>query len=357
MYRLSFFGAIHLAQGRLVWNDALGRKQFPLTLAHFRAIVASAYPLQRITEHASSDDESTINDLLQKNVLVAPNSDRALLEEELMSKWQAWGTYTRLYHFSSRTVIGSPFLNEQSDSERLRMKFELFPPPKRWSMSDMYAQRETVALPNPVTISKDYIDVLRTRRSPVKVVGSAVSLENVSTILRMCAGLDDRNNEVDARSGNYFRYAPSGGARASVEVFLCARNVKELREGCYWYLADTHKLRRIGAFPDSATLEISLNRQIRFTEAPLFFVIAGNLQAVMWKYQTGRAYRDLFWDAGHVGQILQMTASALGLDSVFTIVQDDEVWENILGISPADMPILGVYAVGHGCGRKEVNIV
>ncbi|MDC0717524.1 SagB/ThcOx family dehydrogenase [Nannocystis bainbridge] len=152
--------------------------------------------------------------------------------------------------------------------------------------------------------------VLERRRSLREYVRATMPLETLGRLLYASYGVrGSREVEGDL---NYERSAPSAGARYPLEIYLATQSVEGVEDGIYHYDPRAHELelRRVGlAQPTLMDLAIG---QAMVGEANVVLIITALAMRTMWKYGQ-RGYRYLFLDAGHLGQNVYLSATALGL--------------------------------------------
>jgi SagB-type dehydrogenase family enzyme len=112
------------------------------------------------------------------------------------------------------------------------------------------------------------------------------------------------------------RSAPSAGALYSCELYLIALNVKGLDNGVYHYFPEENELERLKS---NADLEKRIHKSIidpkQFQNWSASLIITGTFIKAITKYGE-RGYRYVLLDAGHIGQNIYLTATALKLGVV-----------------------------------------
>lgn len=359
MIRTSMFGVLIALDGRLVWDDTLMHRK--TVLPPFTLLLLSKYAKMRewLPNTEITDTENVIVDwLLEREILIDSEGKRGVYEIELMQCWRNWGSMARLYNFSTRTDIKTRVLTNKEDTKRLNEKLFYFPPPKRWNCPH---DCELTYLADDYThefLQKPFGNILKGRRNCRNYVEKKISLSILSALLDTSAGLSKERLRTpdDIISENYYRAAPSGGARASTDVYVHARNVESLKPGNYKYIPDLNALSKIGAFSSDKVICDAICGQDWIMNCPVILILTANLESVMWKYQTARSYRALFLDAGHLSQVIQMVANALDLSAGFILMQRDELWENELNISSANEVIISILGIGFPDNSLEINV-
>ncbi len=346
--RVSVFGALLALDGRLVWDDTLEHRQTILRGEHL-AVLASFSAPRDWQRSFDNEFDPLIDWLVQRAILLDITSERALYEIGLLEQWRGWGSLARLYNFSTRSTSLTPVLTGEEDRRRLQSKSEFFPPPERWTVPE---GSPLVALPRCQRrdfSEQSFLDVLDKRRSHRNYDRSALMpLADLAVILDVSVALSRVRTRTpdDVFSQNYFRASPSGGGRASTDVYAHVRKVDGLARGNYKYLPDKHMLARVSGSGSDRFISEAVCRQDWLLDCSVIFVFVGDVESVMWKYQTARAYRALFLDAGHLSQVVQMAACGQGYGAGFVEMQRDAMWEEELRISPSKQVILGLCGVG-----------
>jgi SagB-type dehydrogenase family enzyme len=136
-----------------------------------------------------------------------------------------------------------------------------------------------------------------------------------------------------------YRAAPSAGALYPLEIYIVSK------DGVDHYVPDGHALERHLSGDLRGNLKDASLFQDMITQAPVTIVIAGVEQRLAKKYGN-RAERYMWMEAGHVGQNIQLQATALGLGSVPIGAFQDEQCKSLLQL-PDDQEVLYIFPVGH----------
>jgi SagB-type dehydrogenase family enzyme len=193
----------------------------------------------------------------------------------------------------------------------------------------------------PARLSFD--DAVLSRRSIRGFGAKSVSLEETAKLLHFANGVTGRLEGEDG-AVQLCRAAPSGGALYPVEVYAAALNVADLDGGLYHYNAGENlvELVRSGNHADAL-------RRITFTDevgtAALVVILTGIPVKTRLKYGE-RGYRFMLMEAGHIGQNLLLTATAMGLATVPLGGFIDDELDAFLGIDGLDEVSLYLFAVG-----------
>lgn len=129
-----------------------------------------------------------------------------------------------------------------------------------------------------------------------------------------------------------------------IETFIAVSDVTGLEEGCYYYAPKAQELRQIRFKNFRRELHFLCLGQDLGKDAPVIIFHTADLQKAISKYGD-RVYRYLHFDAGHLGQRLNLAAIYLGLGvSGIGGFFDDQVNE-VLGIPP-DEAVLYITTLG-----------
>lgn len=181
-------------------------------------------------------------------------------------------------------------------------------------------------------LEKDFIKIVKNRRSNRVYTGGEVSLLALSFLLWSTQGIKD------IRGKNYatLRTVASGGARHPFETYLYVRKVEGLTEGLYHYLPMTHELELLKDTSEDrqATDELaslSLCEQKWATRASVIFYYSVIPYRAEWRYAYD-AHRVMMMDAGHVTENLYLSCSALGLGTCAIAAVDWRESRKLFGI-------------------------
>ncbi|GAB2838044.1 SagB family peptide dehydrogenase [Streptomyces daliensis] len=326
--------------GQLVCDDPVRHRQFAL-----RPAVWSLLPRYAEWAEPREEDTSLVEQLRQAGLLVEEGSPEHRREEEL-GPWRSWGSAATYFHLASRTLDDDPFVSAADDTARLREKHGREPEPDPFKR---YAA-DPVPLPEPVPLPMELTETMRRRRTTRRFApGEPVGLDQLSTALHWAGGVQHRW-DVPGFGPAVLKANPSGGSRHPIEIYPVVRDVAGLRPGIYHYAPDVHALEPLPArAPDDAEILHWCGDQSFVACAGVLFLYAAVLERSAWKYPTGRTYRALFADLGHVSQTAYLAGAALGLGVFFTAATRDETVERALGLDwRAEIPLgLNGFGVPH----------
>lgn len=313
--------------GAWVVHEAATGARLPLSplleacLAAFDGGRTRAAALRALTAWPAAAVSALIDALVAAGVLVSSTaSGRG-------GAWQTWGPVARWFHFATRDV-----------PVRARSA------PTHAAPSPVQRRRAltTVSLPLPVLPGALH-DALVARRTWRQLATSPVSLQDAATLLGVTFGVQAWADAGEA-GPSALKTSPSGGARHSLEAYVCVRRVTGVPPGLYHYRADSHRLDLLRPGCRENDLARFLPGQDGYHQAPLVCVMASSLARVAWRYPHARAYRVILTEAGHLAQTFALAATALGLASFSSGALADSAIEEAFSLSPTTCPV--VYAVG-----------
>ncbi|MDQ3943681.1 MAG: SagB/ThcOx family dehydrogenase, partial [Actinomycetota bacterium] len=167
-----------------------------------------------------------------------------------------------------------------------------------------------------------------------------VSREELSRLLHYSAGLTDRRDPTFA-----FRAMPSSGALYPIEVYLVVFDVAGVPPGAYHYEVSRHRLELLRAGDFRQDVFRAAVSQEMILRASLVLVLTGLFERVQWKY-VDRSYRYLLLEAGHLGQNVYLSATALGLAPCGIGAYFDDDFNRLLGIDGRDEAVVYLLALG-----------
>lgn len=203
---------------------------------------------------------------------------------------------------------------------------------------------EDIALPNPDLRSGNSIEaVLKSRRTRRDFQDQGLTLKQVSQMLWAGQG-------VTADWGG--RSAPSAKSTYPLSLFLIANKVTGLDPGEYQYLpgdrTPVHRLKPIKEVELQKALFETL-KESSFKNAPAVIIITGNMDKMAESYGGIPHDKEVYLEAGHVGENLYLQAESLKLGLV-TITGFDEVKVKDLVTIPASETI--IYLVPFGIPKQ-----
>ncbi|HYX26966.1 MAG TPA: SagB/ThcOx family dehydrogenase [Pyrinomonadaceae bacterium] len=212
-----------------------------------------------------------------------------------------------------------------------------------------YPTIQSIALPKPLAASQPPLaqalfEIIAGRRSCRAYDGSAVTQDQLSTVLQNSYGITGRAM-LPFKIEQRLRAAPSGGGLYPLEVYAACFDVEGITPGIYHYRTIDHHIEpiKLGQFRDEFGRAFFYEEM--FQKLPLLVIITGVLKRSSIKYNE-RAYRFMLLEAGHVGQNLCLSATALKLGSVMLGgFMDDDV-STLLGVDGLQEAALYSAAIG-----------
>lgn len=214
--------------------------------------------------------------------------------------------------------------------------------------SKHYPHASQIALPAvPPLLQRDLGEVIRQRRSRRLFNGEVITLAELACLLAYSYGV----TRYEERSGQHLsrRAVPSGGALYPLEVYVLALQVEALPAGAYHYNVYTHALELLTA----GDLHAVLRENFLYAELALgpavVILLSGVFSRPRFKYGE-LGYRLTLLEAGHVGQNLSLTTTALGLGCcpVEGFVEDG--FNDLLGLDGVDETVLYLMVIGKAAG-------
>ena len=172
-----------------------------------------------------------------------------------------------------------------------------------------YPDAVSISLPSglaPLDVTLE--DAIRNRRSRKQFSGSPMSLQELSRLLELGAGVT-QYGEIARRA------APSAGALFPVEIYPLVFAVDGVDKGLYHYAALTNTLEFLKPLVSSREIWPVLDYSFEGTTPAVAFALTARLPRVQAKYGE-RGYRFALMEAGHIAQNMLLTATALSLNSV-----------------------------------------
>ena len=282
-------------------------------------------------------EEGGVEYLVAVGLLVEKGTARAQQDASIQS-WEPWGVEAISYQFLSRRQ----FLDYPVAKSHDRAVAGLRGSPPLAVKS--YPDSSRTPLPPPVTVTRNFGDVLLSRRTHRAFADEPLPLQECATLLGLVFGAT-RKFAPNVFGEAFLRTSPSAGGRHPVEAYVCALKVAGLAQGVYHYSVLDNELERLDVKVAPATLlHYMCDEWVR--DAPLVCFLTAVVERCRWRYPFGRMYRTLLLDVGHIAQTFVLTSTALGLAGFQTAAFEDPLIEDALGLDPAVEPVL--YAVGAG---------
>ncbi len=194
-----------------------------------------------------------------------------------------------------------------------------------------YARFQEIHLPRPKLDNSNLKETLLKRRSIRAFSGKKISLGYLSSLLYFSAGLKTNRSPWQAD-----RFYPSAGSRYPLELYVLSLN-SQLPKGLYHYYLKNHSLEKLISFDKFETGAYFKHDWV--SQAALVIIISAVFRRNTTKYGD-RGYRYLLIEAGHLGQNIYLTSTALKLsccsvggffdDALNGLIDIDGIYESII---------------------------
>jgi SagB-type dehydrogenase family enzyme len=302
-----------------------------------------------IASHLNSYTESSILKILKQlceNGLLERSDKKRDSRLEAMESWTAWNPAAGFFHFSTKDTEFTTDVTGAFEELKRRTKQDPMPLPVK-----SYPKARRTKLPR-VNVEREFVAVLKSRRTWRKYGRGPVSLEALAQVLELTFGIQGWV-DVPGLGKAALKTSPSGGDLHPIEAYVLAQRVKGLKRGIYHYNAARHELEWIRDGIARPTLEKNLGSQWWFARGAFLVLMTAVFGRTRWKYEFPRVYRAILLEAGHLCQTFCLTATWLGLAPFCTIAQTDTKWENWLGIDGVTESI--VYVAGAGTRPEDMR--
>ncbi|HEY2961684.1 MAG TPA: SagB/ThcOx family dehydrogenase [Pyrinomonadaceae bacterium] len=264
-----------------------------------------------------------------------------------LAHWIERGWHTSLeYYLWSRH---SKFIDENDSTgdlrrDAIRTYLEKQAPPAR-----IKPEGEYLLLPAAVEAAENLSlgELLLRRRTQRTYRREPVSLSSLSSLLWF--GLNAvRKTRASLTDNDLLSYLKSYGV--AFDFYLVIYDVESLASGTYFYDIRDHAvlLSRAGLFRNEMT-ELLSNQPAPETAAWSIVLVADLLQ-YQWRYRHERALRNLYIEAGRIGQHLILTGTLFGLGTLPTPALSDRGLSALLQLDPLRQT--PVYSLTMGLDRR-----
>jgi SagB-type dehydrogenase family enzyme len=235
---------------------------------------------------------------------------RILYEDPPVSLADTYHESSKLNEFNGRSfrrrmnsVVGSPFF-----LKIIAQSYKTYPTATLVPLSGSQEAKDETPLAGGLR------RVIQGRRSVREFSGAPLTISQVSAILRNSYGITGRfkmSYGIDQK----VRAVPSGGALFPLEIYLGAFRVEGLDPAIYHYNVQEHGLEKVREGLFDTQLGEAFFYEEMFKKVSIAIVITGIRKRSSLKYGE-RSYRFMTLEAGHVGQNICLSASALELGCV-----------------------------------------
>ncbi|MEM6940253.1 MAG: SagB/ThcOx family dehydrogenase [Pseudomonadota bacterium] len=148
------------------------------------------------------------------------------------------------------------------------------------------------------------------------------------------------------------RPVPSAGGLYSLEIYALVQNVTGLSSGIYAYdpVGDGLLTLSTDAWQDDAAAAFLSWSSV--SSAPVLICIAAVFERTQAKYGP-RGYRYVLMEAGHVGQMLSLSAETAGLSTLFLGGFHDTRLNTLLGLDGVEEAVVYAMALGHAIAAEH----
>lgn len=255
-----------------------------------------------------------------------------------LDAWADWNPEAGFFHMSTR---GAAYLDPTIGDRRLRRKAQTLPPPrsvKRFAGAKRHAFAR-------LRVDRDLQRVLHERRTWRTFARQPLPLPVLGNLLGWTTGVQQWAT-LRGQGELPMKTSPSGGSRHPLELYVCARRVDGLAPGIYHYASDDHCLELVTRQKRPARVQRYLPTQFYYEGAAALLFFTAMFDRYQWKYETARAYRAVFIEAGHQCQTFCLMATDLGLAPFCSMALADREIEADLGIDGVSEA--AVYMAGVG---------
>jgi SagB-type dehydrogenase family enzyme len=198
---------------------------------------------------------------------------------------------------------------------------------------------------DPLRVQRDLHRVLAERRTWRTFARRPLPLPVLGELLGWTSGVHQWAR-LSGQGELPMKTAPSGGARHPLELYVCARRVDGLEPGIYHYAADDHCLEHLVRHERPVRVRRYLPGQFFYEGAAALLFFTAVFERYQWKYDSARAYRAVFIEAGHQCQTFCLMATDLGLAPFCSMALADSTVDEDLGIDGVSESAIYLAGVG-----------
>lgn len=178
---------------------------------------------------------------------------------------------------------------------------------KEGNLYKEYKRFPSAKLPAPQDVNASLSSLIIDRESRREFGLKTITLEELSTLLFLGAGITSETNGGEKR-----RAQPSGGAKYAVELYVVSlQKNNSLARGVYHYNVRKHSLEKL--LTEVSEIEESLPSHDEYALSGQFIIFFSFLKNRSFEKYGALAYKLAHMEAGHISQNLYLTTEALGL--------------------------------------------
>ncbi|HEX4694650.1 SagB family peptide dehydrogenase [Sphingomonas sp.] len=213
-----------------------------------------------------------------------------------------------------------------------------------------YARNLAIALPQAAAqLGMDVAAAITQRRTPSDIEGAPLAMETLATLLRLGYGqLPPDGSEPGARPR---RTVPSGGALYPLELYVYVASVEGMAAGLYHFDPLRGELAVVRLGDASEAIAAALVQPALAQDCSAMVFVAALFERSTFKYGD-RGYRAVLVEAGHVGQNLALTATALRLGCINLFGYHDRAIDGLLAFDGLTASVVYMAAIGHLAGHN-----
>jgi SagB-type dehydrogenase family enzyme len=270
--------------------------------------------------------------------LLEPASAAGAGRTTALEAWAGWNPAAGFFHMSTRD---ERYFDPVETGRALRRKARAVPLP---DPVKHYPKAARLGF-DPLRVERDLQRVLAERRTWRTFSRRPLPLPVLGELLGWTSGVQQWAR-LRGQGELPMKTSPSGGARHPLELYVCARRVDGLDPGIYHYAADDHCLERLVRHPRPARVRRYLPGQFFYEGASALLFFTAVFERYQWKYDSARAYRAVFIEAGHQCQTFYLLATDLGLAPFCSMALADTAIDEDLGIDGVSESAIYLAGVG-----------
>lgn len=211
-----------------------------------------------------------------------------------------------------------------------------------------FPQYPAFPLPSPASApTMPLAEAIVQRRSAGTLSPQPIRLETLASLLHFAYGVT--SDKEDGTALRALRAAPSGGALFPLELYFHATNVTGLKAGIYHYDPTRNEVQLLREGNEIHAVADAMVQQDIATGSSLIIWITAIFERTVFKYGD-RGYRFVLIEAGHVGQNLNLVATALGLECLNIGGFFDRRMDELLGLDGLTHSTIYMAAIGAPAG-------